>query len=214
MMHNAFSLQNQSYFPSTQGTALCFINCFTLPQISVVTWQRRQNHVRNVVSFLPFARPATRALTHRHAHTIRSDKETNAFWNLIRVGDSCHFLSVSPGKFSTRSRAWKVFRAAGRCCLCVRIGKVTGKCNCLRNSWDRSHAVCHPAWLPDEAPVRARLVCYDTNLYFWTAFSPLCNHSMLLIWFLITIYGRCCSVALTRGRWETPGSAFFFFFLF
>lgn len=119
MMHNAFSLQNQSYFPSTQGTALCFINCFTLPQISVVTWQGRRNHVQSSL-----ARPATRidmlALTHRHAHTIQSDKETNAFWNLIRVGDSCHFLSVSPGKFSTHSRAWKVFvQREGAICVCV-----------------------------------------------------------------------------------------------
>ena len=144
----------------------------------------------------------------------QTPSETSSGW-----GDSCHFLSVSPGKFSTHSRAWKVFVQwkGGICvcvCVCVCIRKVTGKCNCLRNSWDRSHAVCHPAWLPDEAPVPARLVCCDTNLYFWTAFSPLCNHSMLLIWFLITIYGRCCSVALTWGRWETPGSVFFFSFFF
>lgn len=38
--------------------------------------------------------------------------------------------------------------------------------------------------------------------------SPLCNHSVLLIWFLITIYGGCCSVALTWGRRKPQGLHF------
>lgn len=59
-------------------------------------------------------------------------------------------------------------------------------CSYLKNSWDHSWAVCQPVRLPAEASVSFRLARYNTDSLFWTLFSPLRSHSMLLIWFPVT----------------------------
>lgn len=78
----------------------------------------------------------------------------------------------------------------------------------MRNSWDHSCGVCHPAWLLAEAPDCARLERYDTNSYMNRIFPTVQSQHVVNLVSHHNLWS-CCSVALTWGQSKTPGRAFY-----
>lgn len=187
-MHNVFCLQNQCYFPSTQGTVLLFIIGFILPK-SLFTGQKKKITFSSLG--LPFC----------ISEELSKAKDTYKYactHCLIRMGDNCHFpVCILLSKYNKQLGASEVWCGENVVFVCiskrpevnVTIWGTAG--TVLELSVSQPGCLLRPLFLP--------LVRYDTDSYFWTAFSPLCIHSRLLIWFLITIYGRCCSMVLTWG---------------
>lgn len=141
-----------------------------------------------------------------HTHKYNSDWQRDKHCH-IRMGDNCHFpVCVLLSKYNNQLWASEVWCGENVVFVCiskrpgvnVTIWGTAG--TVLELSVSQPGCLLRPLFLP--------LVRYDTDSYFSTAFSPLCIHSMLLIWFLITIYGWCCSVALTWGRRKPQGVRF------